>query len=211
MEGIYSWLSNITCYLLFIAVLDNLLPGRKYSKYLKLFAGMVLILLVIQPFTDALRLEDKIAQNYEAFVFRDQAEDLKQDLLGMEEKRLGQMIEQYEQAVAGDISQMAGESGLEAVDTEVTIHSDMESDAFGTVTNIRMKVRTQGEEPKIMEERIKPVEKIVIGQSGHAEEKESRDEVQEEKSEVAKLRRKIASYYSLEETYVEIQMLEREG
>ena len=46
MEELFNWIRNITYYLIFITVVGNLLPDKKYEKYIKLFAGMVLILLV---------------------------------------------------------------------------------------------------------------------------------------------------------------------
>ena len=37
-----------------MTVVTNLLPDKKYEKYFRLFAGMVLILLVLKPFTGGL-------------------------------------------------------------------------------------------------------------------------------------------------------------
>lgn len=124
METFYGWIRNIICYLLFISVIENLLPGKKYHKYLKLFSGMILILLIIQPVASGLRLDDKIARYYESFVFRYESDDLKNELLGMEDKRLEQMISQYEEAIAGDLAQMAREEGVEAVSCRVVIERD---------------------------------------------------------------------------------------
>lgn len=62
MEGIYRWVSNIVYYLIFVTIITNLLPAGKYEKYLRLFAGCILILLVLQPLTGGLRLDEKIKQ-----------------------------------------------------------------------------------------------------------------------------------------------------
>lgn len=220
IEGIYGWLRNITCYMLFMSVLDNLLPGKKYGKYLRLFAGMVLILLVVQPFTGGLRLEDRIAHYYEAFVFRYQAEDLKQELLGVEQQRLEQMIGQYEEAVEQDLSVMAEDAGLKVLVCQATICRETESEAFGTVDGIRLEVAlAQGTEhtktatQKDSVEPVKQVEPVRIGEAQTQEETPPADRKrqEEERAAVAKLRRKIASYYNLEESYVEIQVVEGAG
>lgn len=225
MEGLYGWLRNITCYILFISILDNLLPGKKYGKYLKLFAGMVLILLVVQPFTGSLRLEDRIAHYYESFVFRYQADDLKQEILGMEQQRLDQMIAQYEEAVAQDLILMAEDSGLTAVACRAVIERDQEAERFGMVQSIRMQVRQEDAEggggdsaetgaapdvsvaPVEADISIASVETVTIGEDGVSRERE-RERQEEERTAVRKLRRKIASYYNLEEAYVEIQVVE---
>lgn len=233
MEGLFGWLRNITCYILFMSILDNLLPGKKYGKYLKLFAGMVLILLVVQPFTGSLRLEDRIAHYYESFVFRYQADDLKEEILGMEEQRLEQMIAQYEEAVGQDLTLMAEDSGLTVLECRAVIGRDQAEEQFGMVQSVRMKVALEsGTEPEtsgaanaaeavdITVEQIEsidsvePVNPVGIGAKEPEPEaslEENRERQKEERTAVAGLRRKIASYYDLEEAYVEIQIVEGQG
>lgn len=231
----YGWLRNITCYILFMSILDNLLPGKKYGKYLKLFAGMVLILLVVQPFTGSLRLEDRIAHYYESFVFRYQADDLKQEILGMEEQRLEEMIAQYEEAVEQDLIFMAEDSGLAVLGCRAEIERNQKTEEFGMVRSIWMKVTSEETEKSVGEGmtppeilaapvapdiEVAPVEPVEIGAAGKKEEEEvgssisraeDRERQEEERTAVRKLRRKIASYYNLEEAYVEIQVVEGQG
>lgn len=140
VEELYGWIRNVTGYFIFMSVLDNLLPDHKYAKYIRLFGGMVLILLVFQPLTGSLRLEDRIAHFYETLVFRYEADDLKQELLGVEKQRLSQIIEQYEEAVGEDVRQMAEDMELKVYDCQVEISESEGSDAFGTVTSVRLAV-----------------------------------------------------------------------
>ena len=60
MAGINEWISSIVSYLIFTAAVVSLLPSGKYEKYLRLFAGCVLILLVLKPVTGGLGLEERI-------------------------------------------------------------------------------------------------------------------------------------------------------
>ena len=241
MEGLYGWLRNITCYILFMSVIDNLLPGKKYGKYLKLFAGMVLILLVLQPLTGGMRLEDKIAHYYESFVFRYQADDLKKEIMGVEDQRLSQMITQYEEAVAQDVSQMARDDGMSVSGCQVKIEEDSEKETFGTVTKIGLSVTPDGEKAGTQEtddlagpaapaemaapadtpapaetvalvESVRPVDPISVGKTKKegpvVEDEAGRRQREQDRAAVEKLRRRIASYYNLEEAYVEIQIVE---
>ena len=229
MDGIYGWIRNLTGFFLFMSVIDNLLPNKKYGKYVRLFSGMILILLVLQPLTGSLRLEDKIAHYYESFVFRYQAEDLQSEILGIEKQRLTQMIAQYEHAVEQDVGQMAEDMGFSVRECSVTINGEEGTEQFGTVTGISLRISAEepdGERGLSDSQTIAPVEPVVIG-----EPEESRQEMPQEEqenapdqpqeaaeaysrsrgqldAEVGKLRRKIASYYSLEEVYVEIQIVE---
>lgn len=79
--------------------MENLLPGQKYGKYIRLFAGMVLILLAVEPFTSGFNLDEVLARSYEDLVIRGEAGELKEQLGATEQKRLGQILSQYEEAV----------------------------------------------------------------------------------------------------------------
>lgn len=225
MDAVYGWIRNLTGFFLFMSVIDNLLPNKKYGKYIRLFSGMILILLVLQPLTGSLRLEDRIAHYYESFVFRYQAEDLQTEILGIEKQRLSQMIEQYEHAVEQDVAQMAEDMGFAVIKCSVIIDGNEGTEQFGMVTDVSLNVSMEGENVgETMEERIEettawieeiaPVEPVVVGRAEAQEEErgvpdsysKSRGQID---FEVGKLRRKIASYYSLEEAYVEIQIVER--
>lgn len=210
MEGLYGWVGNITCYLIFITVVSNLLPNRKYERYLKLFAGMVLILLVLQPLTGSLRLEDRIAYYFESITFQNESEDLKRELLGMEDQRLAQMIAQYENSVAMDVETMAKDMEFYARRTEITIEENQDNAAFGTVTHIRMAVGKTPEEGETnIPEIIDPIEQVEQVQIGEPQTQPTQAVVPDEG--LNRLRRKVEGYYGLQTADVEIWLEEREG
>ena len=140
LNQIYDWVRNLTGYFLFMAVLENLLPGKKYARFVKFFAGIVLILLVLQPLAGSRQLEEVAARYYEAFVFQDQADDLKKEILGVEHQRLEQIFRQYEQAIETDVSLMAEDMGFGVEECRASISGAEGSEQFGTVTRIALKV-----------------------------------------------------------------------
>lgn len=144
-----------------MAVLENLLPGKKYAKFVKFFSGIVLILLVLQPFAGSRQLEEVAARYYEAFVFQNQAGDLKEEILGVEKQRLEQIFTQYEQAIENDVSLMAEDAGFIAEECRAAISKEEGSEQFGTVTGISLKV-CWGEEIRSDEEAIeKAIERTI--------------------------------------------------
>ena len=103
MEAVYGWVKNIIYYMIFLSVVNNLLADSKYGKYIRFFSGMVLILLVVSPFTGGLHLDEQISSMFKSISFQNDTDDLKQDLWGMDERRLDQVIREYEQAVAAEL------------------------------------------------------------------------------------------------------------
>ena len=121
MEAVYGWVKNIIYYMIFLSVVNNLLADSKYGKYIRFFSGMVLILLVVSPFTGGLHLDEQISSMFKSISFQNDTDDLKQDLWGMEERRLDQVIRKYEQAVAADVEAMARAEGFTCTGASVQL------------------------------------------------------------------------------------------
>lgn len=49
MEFLYAFVKNICVFTLVITLILNIFPDSKYKKYMKLFAGLLLIALVFNP------------------------------------------------------------------------------------------------------------------------------------------------------------------
>ena len=141
MDGIYAWVRNIVYYLIFMTIITNLLPAGKYEKYLRLFAGCILILLVMKPLTGSLRLEEKINAIFRSVSFENEAGELKGELDEMEQKRLDHLIGRYEASAEEELIRMAGEDGIEAVAASVVIEGDSRNPDFGKVKKIALRLK----------------------------------------------------------------------
>ena len=148
MEAVYGWVKNIIYYMIFLSVVDNLLADSKYGKYIRFFSGMVLILLVVSPFTGGLHLDEQISSMFKSISFQNDTDDLKQDLWGMEERRLDQVIRKYEQAVAADVEAMARAEGFTCTGASVQIDGDRNSSRYGQIEGIGMVISGEKEKEK---------------------------------------------------------------
>lgn len=217
MDGLLNWVGNILFFLVLITVAENLLPGKKYNKYIRLCAGMVLILLVVRPLTAGFHLEEQINRYFESFAFQQEARDLSKEILGIEQQRLGQIIDSYEQVVETDLDAMAREMGLVPVRTAAVIDRNRDSGDYGLVVRVEMEVesRDDGEDGGTCAVQamnpVKPVETVNVKIRENREEREV-EEDENEKEELSfqeealeQLRRKVEGYYGLEAGKVEIK------
>ena len=219
MEKLFDWIRNITYYLIFITVVINLLPDKKYEKYIRLFAGMVLILLVLKPITGGLRLDDALAHYFEEISLKKEAGELTGKISAMDEKRLETMISGYEDAVAVDLKSMAETAGFDCRQAAAQIDKDQNSPTFGRVMSVSLILtpREAGEETKggvSIEKEAEPIKKVeeVEGvKIGETKSKKSENRRQEENSQLSGLRRRIIEYYDLEEQEIEIQVEDGKG
>ena len=102
-----EWVRGIAGYLLLISVVLHMLPGSKYVPYVKLFTGLLLILMVLRPVLKIGEADVYLEQKIQEFVknqerleeeitvsgemFRLESEELK----GLEQKDI--FIEEIEQ------------------------------------------------------------------------------------------------------------------
>lgn len=48
-DAIYEWLQNLAVYLILVSAVWQVLPKEEYQKYVRFFAGLVLMILLLQP------------------------------------------------------------------------------------------------------------------------------------------------------------------
>lgn len=71
MGAVSEWAGSILSFLILITVIRGILPSKKYEPYLRLFSGLMLILLVLQPVTGGLGLGEADDPGlFEAFAFQ---------------------------------------------------------------------------------------------------------------------------------------------
>ncbi len=220
MDGLLNWVGNILFFLVFITVAENLLPGKNYNRYIRLSAGMVLILLVIKPIMGGLHLEQQINRYFESFTFQQDAKDLSKEILGIEQQRLEQVIDSYEQVVENDVNVMAEEMGLVPVQTRATIERNRESGNYGSVIFIKMQVEGEEEDKGSGDgsgaiQAVNPVEPVTVRVKEEGEEaKETEAEKDSQwiswEGTVEQFRRKVEGYYGLEAGQVEIKFQGRQ-
>lgn len=232
MEAVYGWVKNIIYYMIFLAVVNNLLADSKYEKYIRFFAGMVLILLVVSPLTGRLRLDQQISSMFQSISLYNDANDLKSELWEMDDRRYEQIMGKYGEAVEQDIAAMAQADGLTCVSAQVQIDQDRNSSTYGQVKSIRMEVtggESRAQDNIYMGSRAVNVdagnvdsvviEPVTLGQD-RGRGKNGEDNTEADSAPANKtaaqggrdsdkimnhLTGKVAQYYGLEESHIEVQ------
>ena len=218
MKEVLNWAGNILFFLVFLTVLENLLPNKKYGRYIRLFTGLVLILLIVQPVARGLNLEERLASSFEAITFQQQADDLSREIMGIEQQRLQQIMGSYEEAVESDLNAMAEEMGYVSKGAHVVIEKNVDSQAYGSVVRIEMEVmeRREGkEEQDDAVQAVNPVELVTIKVTEEETAEGISKETREETKSLSELsqegtqnqhKRKVETYYGLETGEVEIKV-----
>ena len=65
LDYIYEWMENIAFYLVMLVAIMQMVPGEHYKKYIRFFAGMILILMLIGPIFKIFNFSDSPMSEYE--------------------------------------------------------------------------------------------------------------------------------------------------
>lgn len=158
MDSLRVWVRSIVCYLCFIQIVDQVLPDGSYRKYVRFFCGLLLIVLVISPFTDAVGLSEKLAREWRTTTLQEEW-----DSMNMEQESLKQLQEQTiteacKKEMERQATAVAEGNGMENAEAEVTFAKD--SDVLEME-----KVRITGKYPDTSDK--KTIQEHILQELGH--------------------------------------------
>ena len=231
-ELLLDWARNILFFMVFLSVISHLLADRSYEKYIRFFAGMVLILITISPLKGGLNFQEQAGILFEEFSDFWEKQQAGEVLADVDKNRMGMFFSEYKKETEKRIGEMAEAEGFVYGGAEVTLQERSESSDYGRVEKIRlhlkkeenvdgeqnerdtggldkvkssekMEGRTDGESNVSVKVEIQDVK---AGLSGKKKEILGTGSLQEQQ-----LKRKVAQYYGLEEACVEIWWEDDQG
>ena len=231
-ELLLDWARNILFFMVFLSVISHLLADRSYEKYIRFFAGMVLILITISPLKGGLNFQEQAGILFEEFSDFWEKQQAGEVLADVDKNRMGMLFSEYKKETEKRIGEMAEAEGFVYGGAEVTLQERSESSDYGRVEKIRlhlkkeenvdgeqnegdtggldkvkssekMEGRTDGESNVSVKVEIPDVK---AGLSGKKKEIPETGSLQEQQ-----LKRKVAQYYGLEEACVEIWWEDDQG
>ena len=96
MEGLLlDWARNILFFLVFLSVITHLLADHSYEKYIRFFAGMVLILITISPFKGGWDFQEQAGILFQEFSDFWEKQQAKEVLADVDQNRMGLFLAEY--------------------------------------------------------------------------------------------------------------------
>lgn len=231
-ELLLDWARNILFFMVFLSVISHLLADRSYEKYIRFFAGMVLILITISPLKGGLNFQEQAGILFEEFSDFWEKQQAGEVLADVDKNRMGMLFSEYKKETEKRIGEMAEAEGFVCRGAEVTLQERSESSDYGRVEKIRLHLKKeenvdgeQNEGDTGGLDKVKSSEKtegrtdgesnvsvkveipdVKAGLSGKKKEIPETGSLQEQQ-----LKRKVAQYYGLEEACVEIWWEDDQG
>lgn len=159
---IKDWVLNIVTLVLFIVIIEMLVPSGRMKKYAGLVTGFVLIIAIINPFVGLLGGKVNLADSLASGAgFLDRAE-IKKDSSLLEEQQMKQIVEVYRKKIIGRLEQSALDTeGVTGAKADVIINEDYNSGNFGEIKRAFLQIEVNGDKNSIKP--VSKVEKVRIG------------------------------------------------
>lgn len=113
MTEIMNWIKNIFCFTVVLSVIYQFLPQNTYLKYIKVFGGIIMAILVMQPVLKLLNEEISLEEIIEAESGELELESAKQEIEAMMRYKetffKEKLEEEYGSEIVGEMEELGEE------------------------------------------------------------------------------------------------------
>ena len=88
LDYVYQWIRGIAYYLVLVTVVLELVAGQSYRKYIRLFTGIILVLLVLAPVSRGLKLLGEDSLDSVESSYEEAEEEIEEKIREMEQEAL---------------------------------------------------------------------------------------------------------------------------
>lgn len=163
MDTFYDLVKNIVIYLIIVTILKNLIGKSSYQKYISIFTGMVLIIIVAKPIVNIFDIADTFTYYFDNNKFRIEAENITDKLNASDEASKQQILKAYKEVIHQQIEGILNRYELYAVAVTPSLNEEESSKQYGTIEKLEV-IATfthDSEKPEKRKGEIK-VDKIMI-------------------------------------------------
>lgn len=196
-----TWVYNIAVFIIFISIIELILPQQKYKKYIKLILGLIFILVVIEPFFSIMGLDNYLTMSTMNSKLLIEQENVKTGLDYYNDKQKDIVRGQYEIMVLEQIETLLSNNDIKLYEGKIEFHED--DDQYGEIKNIELTIAESsnktGEETQIVE----PIYIDSVDVNGPEEPVEHKDILLENK-----VKGILVDYYKINKDTIRIHIFE---
>ena len=123
-------------------IIISIIPENNYKKYIKLFVGILMILLIMKPVGKIWGLDKIFSQKYieqNNFVIQD---DIKNMIIMANEKQYEMVEKGFYETVKSRIKEYVTEIGAIYIDSKMELNLQENSDDFGKISLLEITINT---------------------------------------------------------------------
>ena len=121
MGALLDYIKNIGYFLILMSLVSNVMPDNSYKKYCRMFCGLILVVLVINPFYEFLNYEGDIKDIFAMTSYESKAMELENQIKMSESNTRDRVIGEYEKLIVNELQGSAREEGLYIMEAQVEL------------------------------------------------------------------------------------------
>lgn len=138
LAGVYDWIKNIAFYIILVTTILNVLPEKKYQKYLKLLIGVLMIILIMSPVLQYLKIDKSLDLSFIKESYEQEMKDVEKNTDTYYTSQNSRLKEMYEDEIKSGIESLLQTHSLHLTDLTIQYNDDTESDYFGNIEKINI-------------------------------------------------------------------------
>lgn len=166
MNLIFDMVKNIAIYLVLVTIIMNLLGKSSYKKYVSVFTGMLLIVIVISPMLKLFQMGNKMDYFFDKNLVSIETEEMTEQLIGVEDSQKEQILSGYKERIGDQIGDILLSHHLYPVNCMITLEEDETNKNYGAVKSIEVTACYTITEPNIEKisetTQVKAIEEVNI-------------------------------------------------
>ena len=136
MEYFIKWIKNLAVFYIIASLLMHIIPGEKYRKYIRLFLGIITIVLLMKPVGTLLRLDEVYDKNFNMNYNLQMEQSLKMELEMVDMLQKQALIGEYTKVIEENIRKYVTELPADFNKADIFIGLDSDKPDFGCITGI---------------------------------------------------------------------------
>lgn len=146
MQILKEAVQNLVIYMFLVTIILNLTKASGYKKYIELFTGLVLILILLTPVVRLLTGEDVLEKSLMAKQFLFESRDSAEFIYEAETDTKKELLRLYEEKVKERIKLLGEDKGMEV--ERVKIELSEAEDGFGSIERVEVWLKEKKEREK---------------------------------------------------------------
>lgn len=134
MNACSDWLKQMVCCLCFLELFYQLLPGKKWQKYLQFTGGIIFMLILFQPVLQAFSLEDRLEERTWKWQIQEEGAQFQEEQKELEIFQKEQIRKGYSRELEKQIQKRTEYYGGKVN----TVQVDIQKEDAGQIQSIRI-------------------------------------------------------------------------
>lgn len=135
---LYEMVKSIIAFFILSTIIINFVANRSFLKYIRIFLGVLLILILIQPILKWRNLDDLLSYYTKSFEWSNQQqyEEKEKEFYEAEQEGTNQLLQEYKIELESQMKKIVEKEKANLEQVEIELDTNIESERFGQLKKI---------------------------------------------------------------------------